>query len=245
MLAIIGGSIVQGISILQGRRREVVRTPYGEPSSAVSFAEIGGQPVLFLARHGYGLNIPPHRVNYRANLWALKSVGATDVLSLATAGAIDPRFVPGSFAIPDQIIDYTYGRESTCQDCEEEAVQHLDFTHPYCAAMRARCTAALTACGETFLPQGVYATTQGPRLETAAEVERIARDGADMIGMTAMPEAYLARELGLCYAAITISVNWAAGRGDSHTAISIEDMQKIQSNALGRIEKVLQHIVTT
>lgn len=240
MLAIIGGSALANLSGLQNKRLEVVRTPYGEPSSALTCGELDGYPVVFMARHGYGHTIPPHRINYRANLWALREQEVKEVVALATVGAIHPTFLPGHFALPDQLIDYTYGREFTYYEYDGLQVEHLDFTQPYCAMLRAKCAQALTACGEDFMPRGTYATTQGPRLETAAEVERMARDGADMVGMTGMPEAYLARELGLCYAPIAISVNWAAGRGDSEASISMEQMSKTQETAMYRLNRVLQ-----
>jgi 5'-methylthioadenosine phosphorylase len=219
MLAIISGS---GSVDLGKPRREVVRTPFGLPSAPLGFVEIDGKTVVTLARHGHGHAIPPHRINYRANLWALHSMGVTDILSVATVGGISDAMPPGRLSVPDQLIDYTWGREHTFASFDNnEPVQHLDYTKPYCDAMRERILTALKSCGcDNVFPTGVYGVSQGPRLETAAEVDRMTRDGCDMVGMTAMPEAYLARELGLCYGALAISVNWAAGRGDSADAVS-------------------------
>ncbi len=239
MLAIIGGSGLTKLEGLSITRRQVIRTPYGEPSGAITFGELDGHEVIFLARHGYGHTIPPHRVNYRANIWALHSEGATHVVSVASVGGIHADLTPGRLAVPDQIIDYTHGRETTFQAYGEEQVTHLDFTWPYCPGMRDRCLAALRQTGEDVMHGGTYAAVQGPRLETKAEIDRYARDGADMVGMTGMPEAYLAREIGLCYAAIAASVNWAAGRGDSATEISADSIDVQLEQVMSRVRRVL------
>jgi 5'-methylthioadenosine phosphorylase len=239
MLAIIGGSGLTKLPGLTITQRQVVRTPYGDPSGALTFGELEGHPVIFLARHGYGHTIPPHLVNYRANIWALKSVEVTQVLSVATVGGIHPDLTPGMLCVPDQIIDYTHGRETTFAVYGESQVSHLDFTWPYCEAMRQRCMVALRQVGEEFLDFGTYGCVQGPRLETKAEIDRMAKDGADMVGMTGMPEAYLARELGICYAAIAASVNWAAGRGDSGETISAQGIETMLAEVMERLRHVL------
>lgn len=241
-LAIIGGSGLTKLPGLTITHRQVVRTPYGEPSGALTFGELEGHPVIFLARHGYGHTIPPHLVNYRANIWALHSQGVTHVASIASVGGIHPEMWPGQLAVPDQIIDYTHGREHTFAEYDGKPVTHLDFTWPYCEEMRQRCMLALAQAGEEYLDGGTYGCTQGPRLETKAEIDRMARDGADMVGMTGMPETYLARELGLCYATIAVSVNWAAGRGDSNEAITAEAIEANLGRAVERIRKVLVHL---
>jgi 5'-methylthioadenosine phosphorylase len=241
-LAIIGGTGLTKLPGLTITHRQVVRTPYGEPSGALTFGELEGHPVIFLARHGYGHTIPPHLVNYRANLWALHSQGATHVVSIASVGGIHPEMWPGQLAVPDQIIDYTHGREHTFADYDGKPVTHLDFTWPYCEEMRQRCIQALAAAGEEYLDGGTYGCTQGPRLETKAEIDRMARDGADMVGMTGMPETYLARELGLCYAAIAVSVNWAAGRGDSGEAITAEAIEANLARVVSRVRRVLAQL---
>ncbi len=242
MLAIIGGSGLTQLPGLSIRRREVVRTPYGQPSGALTFGELDGRSVIFLARHGYGHTIPPHLVNYRANIWALHSQKVTHVVAVGTVGGIHPELRPGRLVVPDQIIDYSHGRETTFAEYGHQPVTHTDFTWPYCEATRQCCLRALNAVGEDFMSGGVYGCVQGPRLETKAEIDRMAKDGADMVGMTGMPEAYLARELGLCYAAIGASVNWAAGRGDSESAISGPGIDAAMQQIMGRVRTVLAAI---
>lgn len=242
MLGIIGGTGLTKLPGLSVTHRQVIRTPYGEPSGPLTFGELDGHPVVFLARHGYGHTIPPHLVNYRANIWALHSQKVTHVVSVATVGGIHPNLLPGGLCLPDQIIDYSHGRETTFAEYGNKQVNHQDFTWPYCQDMRARCMQALRSAGEAFMDGGVYAAVQGPRLETKAEIDRLARDGADMVGMTGMPEAYLAREIGLCYAAVAVSVNWAAGRGDSAEGISPEVIEATLSNVMGRLRTVLKNL---
>ncbi|MBI5329352.1 MAG: S-methyl-5'-thioinosine phosphorylase [Betaproteobacteria bacterium] len=242
MLGIIGGSGLTKLPGLSVTHRQVVRTPFGEPSGPLTIGSLDGHSVVFLARHGYGHTIPPHLVNYRANIWAMQRHGVTHVVSVATVGGIHPQLAPGRICVPDQIIDYTHGRETTWAEYNGKPVTHLDFTWPYCAEMRGRCLEALGHAGESPLDGGVYAATQGPRLETKAEVERLARDGADMVGMTGMPEAYLAREAELCYAAIAVSVNWAAGRGDSAAGISPEGIEQTMGDMATRIRVVLKNL---
>lgn len=246
MLAIIGGSGLTQLPGLHISRREVVRTPYGMPSGALTFGELDGHPIVFLARHGHGHTIPPHLVNYRANLWALHAQQVTHVVSIATVGGIHPDLYPGRLAVPDQIIDYSHGRETTYAEySNSDQVTHQDFTWPYCEEMRQRCLTALGECGEDYLGGGVYGCVQGPRLETKAEIERMARDGCDMVGMTGMPETYLARELGLCYAAIAASVNWAAGKGDSAENISAEKIADAMELIMARVRNVLTRLACT
>ena len=175
MLAIIGGSGLTQLSNLEITRRQVVRTPYGEPSGAITFGNIGGREVMFLARHGYGLTIPPHEINYRANIWALHSQRTRDVVSVASVGGIRADLSPGTLVIPDQIIDYTHGRTATFFGASDRGVNHIDFTHPYCEALRQRLFRAAERAGETVVAGGTYAATQGPRLETAAEINRLER----------------------------------------------------------------------
>ena len=242
MLAIIGGSGLTQLANLNVVRREVVRTPYGEPSGALTFGRLCEQPVVFLARHGYGHTIPPHRVNYQANLWALKEARAEVIISVASVGGIRADLCPGTLVVPDQIIDYTWGRKSTFHEGTDEPVVHIDFTEPYDAAVRRRILAAAAAAGEKILDGAVYATTQGPRLETAAEINRLERDGADVVGMTGMPEAALARELGIPYAAINVVANYAAGRADSSERICFDSIETVLHEAMGRARKVLDHL---
>ncbi len=243
MLAIIGGSGLTQLSNLDISRREVVRTPYGEPSGAVTFGRIGCRDVVFLARHGYGHTIPPHMVNYRANMWALaKGAGADSIVSVASVGGIRSDLKPGAVVIPDQIIDYTWGRHVTYHEGGDNPVVHIDFTEPYDRGLRAHLLAAAANAGETIIDGAVYATTQGPRLETAAEVNRLERDGADIVGMTGMPEACLARELEVPYAAICVVANWAAGRGDSEHAISFDRIEEVLKDSLGKARRIIEHL---
>jgi 5'-methylthioadenosine phosphorylase len=240
MLAIIGGSGLTQLASLEVLRREVARTPYGEPSGALTFGRLCEQDVVFLARHGYGHTIPPHQVNYRANIWALKHAKAAAAVSVASVGGIRADLGPGALIVPDQIIDYTWGRASTYFEGVDAPVHHIDFTHPYDAAVRQRILAAAVAVGETVVDGGVYASTQGPRLETAAEIDRFERDGADVVGMTGMPEAALARELELPYAAINVVANYAAGRAASAAGIQFDSIEQVLHGAMGRVRRVLE-----
>jgi len=246
MLAVIGGSGLTQLASLEVARREVVRTPYGEPSGSLTFGRIGAQEVVFLARHGHGHTIPPHRVNYRANLWALvKVAGAEGIISVASVGGIRADLGPGALVVPHQIIDYTWGRLQTYFDGGSAPVVHVDFTEPYDRALRERLLCAADAVGLKLAGSGVYAATQGPRLESAAEIERLARDGADIVGMTGMPEASLARELETPYAAICAVANWAAGRGDSTSAIRLESIEAVLHETLGEVRQVIEHLCET
>jgi 5'-methylthioadenosine phosphorylase len=240
MYAIIGGSGLARLTALEAPRRQVMRTPYGEPSGAMTFGRLADADVVFLARHGYGHTLAPHEINYRANIWALKELKVDGVVAIATVGGIRADLGPGSLVLPDQIIDYTHSRKSTFFEGSEMPVIHADFTEPYTPALRAQLLAAAAACGEPLVDGGVYACTQGPRLETAAEIERIARAGGDMVGMTGMPEAALAREIGLDYAAIAVVANYAAGRGDSSQAVSLDRIQVVLEEAMGRVRRIIE-----
>jgi 5'-methylthioadenosine phosphorylase len=243
MLAIIGGSGLTRLSTLAVAHREVVRTPYGEPSSALLFGQVAGRDVVFLARHGHGHTIPPHRVNYRANVWALKEHGVDTVLAVASVGAITSIHAPGDLVLPLQIIDYTRGRESTFFDGGDRKVVHVDFTHPYTAALRARCLDAARGAGIKLYDGGVYAAVSGPRLETAAEIDRLERDGATLVGMTGMPEAALARELDLAYASIAVVVNHAAGRGESAQAVAMDRIARVLETAIEKVKMLIDQVV--
>jgi 5'-methylthioadenosine phosphorylase len=243
MLAIIGGSGLTKLSNLDVSHREVVRTPYGEPSGVLTFGQICTQPAVFLARHGYGHTIPPHKVNYRANLWALHHRQASGIISVASVGSIRPDLKPGDIVIPDQIIDYTWGRESTFFDGNGTPVTHVDFTHPYDRDLSRRIVEAAKAVGVEIKVGATYAATQGPRLETAAEINRMEKDGADVVGMTGMPEAVLARELGLPYAAINVVANYGAGRADSANGIHFERLEEVLQEAMTRVRAIIEQLV--
>ena len=243
MLGIIGGTGLTQLSNLEVTRRQVVRTPYGDPSGALTFGRLNQRDVVFLARHGYGHTIPPHEVNYRANIWALHAQGAGRVVSVASVGGIRSDLRPGALAIPHQVLDYTWGRKHTFFDGPDQPVTHVDFTQPYCEKLRDSLLKAAAAAGQAIVNGGVYAATQGPRLESAAEIDRLERDGADLVGMTGMPEAALAREIGLRYAAVAVVVNQAAGRGDSSEAIHLEQINAVLQAAMVKVRMLLEKLV--
>ena len=196
----------------QGSGTEV-ETAWGLPSGPVHRVCFGTTEVMSLARHGDGHSLPPHVINYRANVVALKKLGADAIIALNTVGVVTDVREPGQIAVPDQVLDYTWGRDHTIYDGRRALVEHIDFTEPFSAGLRQGLLRAAAAADVNCLDGGTYAATQGPRLETAAEVDRLERDGADFIGMTAMPEAVLAAELAIDYAVIALIVNPAAGRG--------------------------------
>jgi 5'-methylthioinosine phosphorylase len=224
-LAIIGGTGLYQIADLQDVEAHQPVTHYGALSGPVRVGMLDGHRVAFLARHGEGHSLPPHKINYRANLAALKALGAQRVLALNTVGGITERFGPRVLGCPDQLIDYTWGRISTI--CEEPGtdVIHVDFGEPYTRSLREAVVAAATKAGVALVDGGCYGATQGPRLETRAEISRMRRDGCDLVGMTGMPEAGLAREMGLDYACLAIVANWAAGAGpDPDEVITLQDV---------------------
>jgi len=241
MLAIIGGSGLTRLSSLSVAHREVVRTPYGDPSSALLFGQISGRDAVFVARHGHGHTIPPHRVNYRANLWALKHKGAKSIVAVASVGGIK-QCRPGDLVVPHQLLDYTSGRPTSFFDGGDSQVVHVDFTHPYSSDLRGKCLEAAHQASIGLIDGGVYGAVNGPRLETAAEVDRLERDGATLVGMTGMPEAVLARELGLPYISICVVVNYAAGRGDSADAVSMEGIARVLESGMDNVRVLLDHL---
>jgi 5'-methylthioinosine phosphorylase len=243
MLAIIGGTGLTQLTNLKITHRQVMRTPYGEPSGPMTFGTINQHELIFLARHGYGHTIPPHQVNYRANLWALRDQGVSRVIAVTSVGGIRADLVPGTLVVPEQIVDYTYGRDFTYFDGKDKAVTHIDFTRPYNEALRQKLLAAVKLANETCVDGGVHGVTQGPRLETAAEINRLERDGVDMVGMTGMPEASLAKELGLAYATIAVVVNHAAGRGGSRDGVPLEKIGLVMNPAMERVRNILERAV--
>ncbi len=241
--AIIGGSGLAKLADLEDTRRQVVRTPYGDPSGPLTYGRLDGIELVFLARHGYGHTFAPHEINYRANVWALKESGVDGVVSVATVGGIGAAFGPGALVLPDQIIDYTTGRSCTFFEGPDQPVTHIDFTLPYDEAIRQRLALAASSIGETLLDGGTYGCAQGPRLETAAEIRRMERDGCDLVGMTGMPEAALARELELPYAALAVVANHAAGMGESRERISLEAIDATLRQAMDRVRRILAAFV--
>jgi 5'-methylthioadenosine phosphorylase/5'-methylthioinosine phosphorylase len=214
MISIIGGTGFDQLDDFRETGRQRIDTPYGAPSDDLVQGFLGDTEFLFLPRHGVAHSIPPHRINYRANIHALKAAGAGGVVALAAVGGIAADMGPGELVLPDQVIDYTWGREHTFHDGAGDILNHVDFTEPYAASLRDHLIAAASRAGVDLHTTGTYAATQGPRLESAAEIDRLERDGADIVGMTGMPEAALAREAGLDYAALALVVNPAAGRSN-------------------------------
>ena len=243
MLAIIGGRGLTQLANLKITHQQVMRTPYGEPSGAFMFGTLNEHEVIFLARHGYGHTIPPHLVNYRANLWVLREQGADAIISVATVGGIRADLKPGVIVVPDQIIDYTHGRDATFFETRDKPYSNADFTFPYSAKLRNRILRGAKIAKQSSVDGGVYAATQGPRLDSIAEINRYERDGADMVGMTGMPEAALAKELELEYAIIAVVANYAAGRGDSASGINIESVNATATEAMERVRNILECVV--
>jgi 5'-methylthioinosine phosphorylase len=241
MLAIIGGSGLTQLPGIAINDRHALMTPYGQPSAAVVTGTLGGEKICFLARHGTHHSIAPHEINYRANIWALKSLGVSKIVSVATVGGIGAKYLPGSLVVPHQLVDYSWGRAQTFFD-DGAPVTHVDFTEPYTEEIRTAIIASARLCTEIIFPRGVYAVTQGPRLETAAEIDRMERDGADIVGMTAMPEAVLAREKEIAYGALAVVSNFAAGRGDSRHRIDLEGMQSVHRVAMQRVMRILEKL---
>lgn len=232
-VAIIGGTGLTTLDTLRTAHRETLSTPYGEPSSPAIHGELGGRAVVFLARHGQHHTLPPHKINYRANLWALHRLGIEQVIAVAAVGGIRADMAPGVLAFPDQIVDYTWGRHCTFFEDNLSHVTHIDFTEPYCLELRERLIQAARELGFETRESCTYAAMSGPRLETAAEIRRLERDGCDIVGMTGMPEAALARELGMRYAACAVVANWAAGK-----VAGTISMAEIESNLTGSMDKV-------
>lgn len=217
-------------------------TPWGRATGTPLAGRIGEQAVIFQPRHGSEHRVAPHRVNFRANIAALAAAGVQRIVAIAAVGSMQQALPPGAIAVPDDCIDYTWGRAHTFSDSALRPLQHVEITEPFAPLRRVLLDAAAGA-GVPVFDGGVIGVTQGPRLETAAEVRRLCRDGCDMVGMTTMPEAALAREAGLEYGLVAVSVNWAAGMGsgDIHGEIqrSVEDgMEKVRrllSAALPRL----------
>jgi 5'-methylthioinosine phosphorylase len=240
-VAIIGGSGLTKLADLDITREEAMRTPYGEPSGPIAHGRFHGKDVVFLPRHGPDHTIPPHRVNYRANIWALKEAGVRRIVAVAAVGGIADRLQARDLVLPDQIIDYTYGRAHTFFEGEDKPVTHVDFTYPYCADMRRLLIEAAQRAGIAVVETGTYGATQGPRFESAAEILRMERDGADVVGMTGMPEAALARELDMRYAAIAVVVNRAAGKEES--IINLVEIEAHLDAGMAKVRRLLESAI--
>ncbi len=240
-IAIIGGTGLTSLPGLSIDEERIVSTPFGDTSAALIKGKLNKQSIIFLARHGSGHTIPPHKVNYRANIYALKKAGAETIIAINAVGGINPSLKPAQLIIPDQIIDYTSGREMSFFDGADTPVIHVDFTEPYCAALRTRLLDAADLCGIRLARTGVYGVTQGPRLETAAEIKRMAADGCDIVGMTGMPEAVLAKELECCYASISVIANLAAGLGEGE--ITMAEIEKYIGEGMDDVGNLLESVI--
>lgn len=243
-LAVIGGTGVYALGEMADVETHHPVTAYGAVSGPVRIGAYAGRRVAFLARHGEGHSLPPHRINYRANLAALKALGARRVLALNTVGGIGAAFGPRVLACPDQLIDYTWGRVSTLCEAPGSEVVHVDFGDPYAPGLRCQLVAAAQRAGVALVDGGCYGATQGPRLETRAEIARMRRDGCDLVGMTGMPEAALAREMGLDYACLAIVANWAAGAGPQvDEVITLQDVLDNVAAAMAGVPGILRALL--
>lgn len=240
--AIIGGTGLTQLNGLTIYDSLSLDTPYGAPSADILRGQYGDREVLFLARHGHPHRIPPHQINYRANLWALHEAGAKKIIAVNAVGSIAADLGTGHFCVPDQIIDYTSGREHTFFAGELEHVTHIDFSYPYEEQLRQDLLAAAATLGLACKNGGVYGCTQGPRLETAAEINKLERDGCAIVGMTGMPEAALARELELPYACLSLVVNPAAGK--STDIITMEQIEQALAGGMESARQILAKLLT-
>ena len=240
-IAIIGGTGLTSLAGFEITETREVDTPYGSPSSALIFGHFGGQEIIFLPRHGNPHVIPPHKVNYRANIHALKENGVKKIISVNAVGGITSEMYPERIVVPEQIIDYTYDRNQTFFEDDLNEVTHIDFTNPYSTVLRKKLTETSVISGLNVFIGGVYAATQGPRLETSAEIQKLEKDGCDIVGMTGMPEAALARELEINYACLSLVVNWAAGKTDEE--ITINMIEKHLAAGIGRVKTILEEAI--
>lgn len=239
--AIIGGTGLTQLAGFTLHEAVFMDTPYGPTSADILRGKYAGREVLFLARHGHPHRIAPHQVNYRANMWALKKAGAQAVIAVNAVGGIHADMTSGHFCVPHQLIDYTYGREQTYFEGDIDHVTHVDFSYPYNEPLRQRLIGALVAEGFRFSSHGVYGCTQGPRLETVAEIARMERDGCDIVGMTGMPEAVLAREQSLPYVCLALVVNPAAGK--SSGVITMAEIEAALNEGIVKTRSVLARVL--
>ena len=240
-IAIIGGSGLTQLEDFSLDYQQTAETPWGEPSAKLSFGSLFGKKIIFLPRHGIEHTIAPHKINYRANLWALKQAGVKSVIGIAAVGGILPELKPSTIVIPDQIIDYSWGRASTFFEDPETPVTHIDFSWPYTKTLRELLISAACVADITITPHAVYGCTQGPRLETAAEIVRMERDGCTIVGMTGMPEAALARELNMDYASCAVVANAAAGK--TNVEISMEEIERNLSTGINTTYQLLERFL--
>jgi len=240
-LAIIGGtglSVLDGLNIIE---QHTVSTPFGLPSNDILEGELHGKTVFFLPRHGANHTIPPHKINYRANIWALHQLGVDSIIAVAAVGGIRQDLVPSILVVPDQIIDYTYGREQSFYSENFSVDNHIDFSYPYDESLRQSLLQSGLNNKTKIIDGGTYGASQGPRLESAAEIKRMAQDGCAMVGMTGMPEAALARELNIAYASCALVVNWAAGLGDG--LITMAQIEQTLAGGMTQVKLLLADVI--
>jgi len=240
-IAVIGGTGLAALSNIKVLNEKIHKTQYGQTDAPLVRGFLSDKEVIFLARHGNPHVIPPHKVNYRANIRALKDFGISNIISVNAVGGITDSMSPGSIVIPNQVIDYTYSRKHTYFDDGFDQVKHIDFTHPYSEHIRAKLINSANALSIIIKSSATYGATQGPRLETAAEIKRLEQDGCDLVGMTGMPEACLARELDMNYASICLIVNWAAGKTDG--IITMEVIQRHIKSGMKEINLIIQKAI--
>lgn len=241
LVGIIGGSGFCDYPGLDIKEIHEVETPFGLPSAALRMGELYGKPLVFLPRHGEKHTIAPHKINYRANVHAMKQVGVTDIFAIASVGGITSAYKPGVMAVPDQLIDYTMGREQSFFSDNFSADRHCDFTWPFQETLRQQLMQTTQKLSTSVLDGGTYGVMQGPRFETAAEINRLQRDGCDMVGMTAMPEAVLARELDINYAMLVLVANWAAGINNS--VLQCDEIYSTISSNIKTVQTMIAEII--
>jgi len=238
-LAVIGGT--GALNLFQSGSNASLTTPFGPPSDRPRKAAVGAREVWFLARHGDPHRIPPHKVNYRANIHALRTLGADSILAINAVGSISARLAAGGLLVPDQLMDHTWGRAHTFSDGGSAPLRHIDFTHPFAGPLRDAVLLAAGNAGLEVVDGGCVAVTQGPRLETAAEVSRLAAEGCTAVGMTTMPEAALAREAGLDYASLCVVANAGAGLEDG--PITEDDIHRVLQSAMNQVRTLITQLV--
>lgn len=251
-LAIIGGSLLGEIHQLTDIAEERISTPFGEPSDICITGSINNTEVVYVNRHGRSHHIAPHQVNYRANMFMLKVLEVSHVIAVTAVGGITEKMSPMQWVVPDQLIDYTYGREHTYNEDNGDAVNHIELNFPFEDGLRKKLQQAIKMESMECLTPATYGVTQGPRLETSAEIKRMERDGCDIVGMTAMPEAALARELEMNYATLSLVVNWAAGKGTTgsdktqQTAeiISMDEIKQRIADGNEKVEDIIRNVIT-
>ena len=240
-IAIIGGTGLTSLTGIEITETKEVDTPYGNPSCALNFGRSGDKEIIFLPRHGNPHVIPPHKINYRANISALRENGVENIIAVNAVGGITQEMRPGRIVIPEQIIDYTYGRKHTFFEDKPDEVTHIDFTNPYSTDLGKQLATASLMSGLDVHIGGIYAATQGPRLETAAEVKKLEKDGCDIVGMTGMPEAALARELDINYVCLSLVVNWAAGKSDEEITMAV--IEKYLEEGMDKVKTILEKTI--